>query len=283
MPKKRGGPGRAVDQLLEEVESEREARELLRLEGFRGRGAIVTGASTGIGRAIALALAGSGVHIAFNFLAESEEDVAAAERTTRDLEALGVTVLRRAVDCGNARRVRDFVQEAVEELGGLHILVNNAGVWRDRAIWKMSDEDWGDVIRTNLTGTFHFLREVGALFRSQEYGKVVNIASVHAQRTKFGTANYSASKAGIVALTRSAALELGPWNVNVNAVAPGYIRTTQLAQAVPSEILDEAREQSALGRLGDPQDVSGTVLFLCSEAARHITGAVLPVDGGYLL
>ncbi len=283
LPRRGSNPGQAVDQLLEEVESEREARALLRLEGFRGRGAIVTGASTGIGRAIALALAGSGVHIAFNFLAEDEEEETEAEKTAADLEALGVRVLSRGVDCGDSRGVRRFVEEAAEELGGLHILVNNAGVGRDQALWRMSDEEWHEVIRTNLTGAFYFLRAVGRIFRNQEYGKVVNIASVHALRSKFGTANYAASKAGVVALTRSAALELGPSNVNVNAVAPGYIRTTRLAQAVSSEVLDEAREQSALGRLGDPQDVSGTVLFLCSEAARHITGVVLPVDGGYLL
>jgi 3-oxoacyl-[acyl-carrier protein] reductase len=106
---------------------------------------------------------------------------------------------------------------------------------------------------------------------------------VHGLRSEFGLANYASSKAGMIGLTRSAAVELGPSNINVNAVAPGYIRTTRLTAGVPSEILDKAREQSVLGRLGDPQDVAGVVLFLCSESARHITGAVIPVDGGYLL
>jgi NAD(P)-dependent dehydrogenase (short-subunit alcohol dehydrogenase family) len=119
--------------------------------------------------------------------------------------------------------------------------------------------------------------------RAQEYGKIVNITSVHGMRTEFGISNYSSSKAGLIGLTRSSAVELGPKNINVNAVAPGYVRTTRLTEGVSSEILDHARERSALGRLGDPRDVAGVVLFLCSEAARHITGAIITVDGGYVL
>jgi 3-oxoacyl-[acyl-carrier protein] reductase len=119
--------------------------------------------------------------------------------------------------------------------------------------------------------------------RDNQYGKIVNVSSVHGIRSEFGLANYAASKAGIIGLTRSAAIELGPSNVNVNAIAPGYIRTTRLTAGVPPEVLDRARERSVLGRLGDPQDVASVVVFLCSELARHITGAVIPVDGGHLL
>jgi 3-oxoacyl-[acyl-carrier protein] reductase len=280
------GSGRAspaVERLLEEVEAETEPAGRLTVGGLRGRGAIVTGGSTGIGRAVALGLGRSGVHVAFNFLNEGEASVQDAERTTGELEALGVRVFRRAVDCTDSAGVAAFVDEAAEALGGLHILVNNAGIGRDGALWRMTDEDWSEVLETNLTGAFYFLRAVAPRFRAQEYGKVVNISSVHGLRSEFGLANYAASKAGLLALTRSAAVELGPANVNVNALAPGYIRTTRLTERVPTEILDRARERSALGRLGDPQDVAGAVLFLVSEAARHITGAVLPVDGGYLL
>lgn len=277
------GAGRAVEELLEEVEAEPRAQRLLRVDDLRDRVAVVTGGSRGIGRAVALALANSGVHIGFNYLDTDGEGRDEAERTKTDLEALGVGVACREVDVRIADDVQTFVDEVLEELGGLHILVNNAGIGRDRALWRMSDEEWDDVLRTNLTGAFYFLRAVAPHLRAQEYGKVVNVASIHARRSEFGLANYAASKAGMVALTRSAALELGPSNVNVNAVAPGYIRTTRLTEGVPTEILDRARERSALGRLGDPQDVAGTVLFLCSEASRHITGAVLPVDGGYLL
>src|SRR5690606_15566297 len=144
------------------------------------------------------------------------------------------------------------------------ILVNNAGISRDRAIWRLTDQQWREVIDTNLTGAFNLIRSVAPHFRAQGDGKIVNVTSVHALRGEFGLANYSASKAGMLALTRSAAVELGPSNVNVNAVAPGYIRTTRLTKGVPPEILDRARERSALGRLGDPQDVANVVVFLCS-------------------
>ncbi len=136
--------------------------------------------------------------------------------------------------------------------------------------------------RTNLDGAFFFIRAVSPFLRAQEYGKIVNITSVHGIRSEFGISNYASSKAGLIGLTQSASIELGPKNINVNAVAPGYIRTTRLTDGTPSEILDAARESSSLGRLGDPQDVAGVVLFLCSEAARHITGTTIPVDGGYL-
>ena len=147
----------------------------------------------------------------------------------------------------------------------------------------MADDEWQAVLRTNLDGAFHFIRAVSGHMRAQEYGKIVNVTSVHGLRSEFGLANYAASKAGLIGLTRSAAVELGPKNINVNAVAPGYIRTTRLTDRVPAEILDRARERSVLGRQGDPQDVAHVVLFLCTEAARHITGVVLPIDGGYLL
>ena len=196
---------------------------------------------------------------------------------------MGVEAFFRACDVREADDVRAFVGEVVEELGGLHYLVNNAGIGRDGALWRMSDEAWNDVLDTNLSGAFYFLRAVAPILRRQEWGKVVNVASVHGIRGEFGLSNYISSKAGVIGLTRSAAVELGPKNINVNAVAPGYIRTTQLTEQVPAEIMDRAREKSVLGRLGDPQDVAQLVLFLCSEEARHITGAVVPVDGGYLL
>ncbi len=277
------GAGAAVEELLNEVEPSTDPETLLKPEGMRGMAAVVTGASTGIGRAVAVALARSGVHVAFNFLDDEDEAWNEAETTARQVEACGVEVFSRAVDCRDPAEVNRFVEDARDALGGLQILVNNAGVGRDRALWHMSDEEWATVVDTNLTGAFYFLRATAPVFRAQEYGKIVNISSVHALRSEFGLANYAASKGGLLALTRSAAVELGPSNVNVNAVAPGYIRTTRLTDRVPAEILDRAREVSALGRLGDPQDVAGAVLFLCSEAARHITGAVLPVDGGYLL
>ncbi len=250
---------------------------------LEGRTAIVTGASSGIGRAIALELARCGVHLGFCFLDDGAQARLAAQDVAAALRRFEVRTYFRACDVRESQDVKAFVAEVVAELGGVHILVNNAGIGRDRALWRMQDHEWEAVVRTNLDGAFHLIRAVSPIMRAQEYGKIVNVASVHALRAEFGLANYAASKAGLVGLTRAAALELGPRNINVNAVAPGYIRTTRLTAGVPPEILDRAREKSALGRLGDPQDVASAVLFLVSEAARHITGAVLPVDGGYMI
>jgi 3-oxoacyl-[acyl-carrier protein] reductase len=274
-----------VEQLLEDLEHETEPQSLNYGPTLRGRVAIVTGGATGIGRAIALELARNGVHIAFNYFEYGDrgELRGEAESTARAIQDLEVRVHHEACDVRDASAVAAFVKRVQEEMGGVHILVNNAGVARDRALWRLSDEQWRCVLDTNLTGAFHMIRAVAPLFRRQHDGKIVNISSVHGIRSEFGLANYSASKAGLLGLTRSAALELGPSNVNVNAVAPGYIRTTRLTSGVPAEILDTARERAVLGRLGDPQDVANVVVFLCSEYARHVTGAVIPVDGGHLL
>jgi 3-oxoacyl-[acyl-carrier protein] reductase len=274
-----------VEQLLEQVVEETQPMSLNYGPAMRGRTAIVTGGATGIGKAIALEFARHGVHVAFNwFQYDTRGDVAEeAEQTARDIQSMEVGVFHDECDVRDARAVDRFVAEAAEKLGGVNILVNNAGIARDRALWRLTDEQWRTVLDTNLTGAFNMIRSVSPLFRRQHDGKIVNVSSVHGIRSEFGLANYSASKAGLLGLTRSAALELGPSNVNVNAVAPGYIRTTRLTSGVPAEILDTARERAVLGRLGDPQDVANVVVFLCSEYARHITGAVVPVDGGHLL
>ena len=273
----------AVEQLIEGAVPQTQPQPMLTAPDLQGRVAIVTGGSTGIGRAVALALAGSGVHVAFNFLDEGQVSRGEARRVLRELHELEVRAYCRSCDVRDSKDVHRFVADTVEELGGVHILVNNAGIGRDGAIWRMEDHEWESVLRTNLDGAFHFIRSVAVPMRAQEWGKIVNISSVQGVRSEFGIANYSASKAGLIGLTKSAAVDLGPGNINVNAVAAGYIRTSRLTTRVPAETLDRARERSVLGRLGDPQDVAGVVLFLCSEAARHITGAVIPVDGGYLV
>jgi 3-oxoacyl-[acyl-carrier protein] reductase len=274
----------AVEELLAEVVEQTQPHPAGMPEDLRGACAIVTGGATGIGRAIVLEFARHGVHIAFNYLDDGDGRIEEeAERTCAELRQLEVKVLCRSCDIRDRTLVESFVEEASQALGDVHILVNNAGVARDRALWRMEDEEWDEVIETNLTGAFHMIRAVAPIMRRNQYGKIVNVSSVHGIRSEFGLANYAASKAGILGLTRSAALELGPSNINVNAIAPGYIRTTRLTAGVPPEVLDKARERSVLGRLGDPQDVASVVVFLCSERARHITGAVIPVDGGHLL
>lgn len=273
----------AVEALLDEVGVETQSQPLFDESSLSGQVAIVTGASSGIGRAVALDLARCGTDIAFCFLDTGAQSRLDAQEVAKALRELEVRVLFRSCDVRDSKDVRGFVEEVEEELGSVHILVNNAGIGRDGALWRMEDHEWEAVVRTNLDGAFFFTRSVAPIMRRQEHGKIVNVTSVHGVRSEFGISNYASSKAGLIGLTRSAAVELGPRNINVNAVAPGYIRTTRLTDDVPSEILDKAREQAVLGRLGDPQDVAGVVLFLCSEAARHITGAVIPVDGGYLL
>ena len=278
-----GGVGGAVEELLSQVVTEPSPDPAPEFASLRGRVAVVTGASSGIGRATAIAFAQSGVHVAFNYLDTGAASRRAAVDVERRLLDCGVRVFARAGDVREPSMAAEFVAEAHDQLGALHFLVNNAGVGRDRALWRMSDDEWRSVIDTNLSGAFYFTRAVAPHFRAEEYGKVVNVSSVHGFTSEFGLANYCSSKAGLIGLTRSTALELGPANVNVNAVAPGYIRTTELTERVPAEILDRARERSVLGRLGDPQDVVSVILFLCSELSRHITGAVIPVDGGYLI
>jgi 3-oxoacyl-[acyl-carrier protein] reductase len=181
--------------------------------------------------------------------------------------------------------VRDFaaaetiVGQIAAERARLDVLVNNAGISRDHLLWKMSEADWDDVLAVNLKGAFNFLRAAAPFFRKQQSGKVVNISSINALRGKMGLANYGASKAGLIALTRTAARELGAANINVNAVAPGMIETP-LTQSLPDEVLAKSWEEAALGRLGKPQEVANVIFFLCSEQARHITGQVIVVDGG---
>lgn len=274
--------GDVVEQLLDEVVHP-QAQPVAQPNELRGRVAIVTGGSSGIGRAICLELARAGVDVAFCYLENGDAARRDAEAVTAELRQLEVRCLCRPCDARDPEQVGRFVATVKEKLGGIHILVNNAGIHEDRALWRMADDEWASVMETNLTGAFYFLRAVAPHLRAQEYGKVVNVTSVHGLRSEFGLSNYCASKAGLIGLTRSGAVELGPSNVNVNAVAPGYIRTTRLTAGVPAEVLDRARERSALRRLGGPQDVAHVVVFLCSEAARHITGAVIPIDGGYLL
>jgi len=273
----------AVDRLLAEV-VEPQPQPAVIGGGLRGLGAIVTGGATGIGRAIALELARNGVNVAINYVDDADGRIAEeAEDTAAEMRLLEVDVICRDCDVRDSAAVHRFVTEVIERFDGVHILVNNAGIARDRALWRMEDDEWETVLETNLTGAFNMIRAVAPDMRARQYGKIVNIASVHGLRSEFGLANYASSKAGLIGLTHSAAVELGRSNVNVNAVAPGYIRTTRLTGGVSPEVLDRARDRSVLGRLGDPQDVANVVVFLCSEEARHVTGAVIPVDGGYML
>jgi 3-oxoacyl-[acyl-carrier protein] reductase len=172
-----------------------------------------------------------------------------------------------------------MVKTVLDEFGRLDILVNNAGINWDGVVWKMTEEQWDAVINVDLKGCFNYIRAVSPIFREQKSGKIVNITSINALRGKFGQTNYSAAKAGVIGLTKAVAKELGRYSINVNAVAPGMIET-EMMKDLPQEIKQKAIDETVFGRLGKPEDVAHVVTFLCSEAARHITGEVIKVDGG---
>ncbi len=252
-------------------------------EAVQGRVAIVTGGATGLGRATGLEFAQRGVAVAFNYVDLPGRDVAAqALLTETAIRAHGVPVYCARCDVRNRDEVEKFVAAVREKLGGVQYLVNNAGVTHDGALWRLTAEAWREVIDTNVTGAFNCIQAVAQPMRAQRYGKIVNVASHQAFRPGFGIANYAASKAALIGLTKSAAVDLGPSNINVNAVAPGFVKTDLLTK-LPREVLERAEHESVLGRVAEPEDVSRVIVFLCSEAARHITGQVVVVDGGLTL
>jgi 3-oxoacyl-[acyl-carrier protein] reductase len=239
-----------------------------------GQVAIVTGAGRGIGRLIAEVLAGAGAKVA---CVDVQAELAA--ETVRRIEAAGGTGEALACDVADGRRVGEVVEAVVNQWGGLQILVNNAGITRDSLLVRMKEEQFDAVINVNLRGTFLFIRAAARPMIKGRRGRIINVASVSGMMGNPGQANYSASKAGVIGLTRTAARELAGRNITVNAVAPGFI-ATEMTAALGDEIVEEVKKRTPLGRLGDPQDVADAVLFLASEAAGFVTGHVLVVDGG---
>jgi 3-oxoacyl-[acyl-carrier protein] reductase len=239
-----------------------------------GQVAIVTGAAKGLGRAIATTLGRCGAKVAcVDVNAESLAD------TVNIIRSAGGTAEPMACNVTDSARVGAVVDEVVKLWGGLHILVNNAGITRDNMLIRMKDDQWDSVININLKGTFLFTRAAAKPMIKGRQGRIINIASVSGLMGNPGQVNYSASKAGVIGLTRTVARELSGRNVTVNAVAPGFIATDMTA-ALGEEILQEVRKQIPLGRMGEPQDVADAVLFLASGAASFITGHILTVDGG---
>lgn len=252
-------------------------------ESLEGKVVIVTGGATGLGRAVALEFARRRAAIAFNYIQIKGRDVAAqALLTETALRGTGVRVYCDACDVRDRDQVQHFVSEVKTQLGGVDCLVNNAGVHEDGALWRMSAEAWDRVLDTNVTGAFNMIHAIAPTLREQHSGKIANVASHQAFRPGFGIANYATAKAALVGLTRAAAVDLGPSNVNVNAVAPGFVKTEMMA-ALPAEIRERAEKQSILGRIAEPHDIAQVIVFLCSDAARHITGQVIIVDGGETL
>jgi 3-oxoacyl-[acyl-carrier protein] reductase len=233
---------------------------------LEGKTALVTGGSRGIGRAIALELAAAGARVTLSYRSGREE----AEEVARDAGAVAVQA-----DVSDA----DAARRLVEDAGELDILVNNAGLTRDGLIARMSDEDWHDVIGTNLGGTFHTCRAAARGMMKRRSGSIVNISSIVGVHGNPGQTNYSASKAGIIGFTKALARELGTRGVRANVIAPGYI-DTRLTDVISGEMKGLMLANTPLGRFGKPEDVAGAVRFLCSDEAAFITGDVLLVDGG---
>lgn len=242
---------------------------------LEGKVAIVTGGSLGIGSAIALALGKAGCDVAINYRKHDEE----AKAIVEEIKGMGRRTVVVKADVSKTEDAQKMVENVVNELGRLDILVCNAGINMDSVIWKMTEEQWDSVMSVNLKGYFNYARAAAPIFKKQGHGKIVNITSINGLRGKFGQSNYSASKGGIIALTKTLARELGRYNVNANAVAPGMIGTEMMLK-LPEEWKQKAVDETVLGRIGTPEDVANVVVFLCSEEARHITGEIIKVDGG---
>jgi 3-oxoacyl-[acyl-carrier protein] reductase len=242
--------------------------------GLTGRVALVTGAGRGIGAAIARTLAAEGCAIA---ALDRAGDDALAE-VVADAAERGRAIAIEA-DVRDADLASDVVADILAAFGRLDIVVCNAGIVRDAVSWKMTAEAWDDVLDVNLKGVFNYARAAAPAFRERGWGRLVAIGSINGLRGKFGQANYAAAKAGLVGLTRSLAREFGRCGATANVVAPGMVESPMTAD-LPPQVLAGARSESVLGRVARPEDVADAVAFLCSERARHITGAVLRVDGG---
>jgi len=239
--------------------------------GLEGRAALVTGGGSGIGAAVAVALAREGCDVT---IVDRDPGAAAAA-----VEALGRRARARRVDVRDHAAAEGEVREARESFGRLDVLVCSAGVTADAPVWKMTEAQWDEVVDVNLKGAWNYNRAVAGPFREQRGGRIVNIASINGLRGKFGQSNYAASKAGLIGMSKTLARELGKYDVNVNVVAPGLV-TSPMTAKLPAEVIEAAVRESALGRPCTPQECAEVVVFLCSTPARHITGAVVRVDGG---
>ena len=242
---------------------------------LKDKTAVVTGASRGIGLAVAKKLASQGANIAILYVGKEEE----GENAKKEVEALGVKVGLYYCDVSSFNESKETVEKIIEEFGGIDILVNNAGIVRDKLVLKMEEADFDAVINVNLKGTFNMIKHTYTHFMKKRAGRIVNVASVVGINGNAGQANYSASKAGVIGLTKSVAKELAGRGVTANAVAPGYI-ITDMTNALSDKVKDAIEASIPMKKRGLPEDVANAISFLCSDDASYITGEVIRVDGG---
>lgn len=245
---------------------------------LKGKVALVTGASRGIGSAIAKKLAAQGAAVIINFNGSRDR----AEEVKKEIESFGGAASLYQWDVSNYKACEVSMQNIIKEYGQLDILVNNAGITRDGLLMKMSEEDFDSVIRTNLKGAFHTIRFASRQMIKQKSGRIINISSVVGVAGNAGQANYAAAKAGLIGLTKTTAKELASRGITVNAIAPGFI-STDMTTGLSDKVKEAAAAQIPLGMFGRPEDVAAAAVFLASEDAGYITGQVLHVDGGMVM
>lgn len=244
---------------------------------LQGKTALITGASKGIGRGIAITLAQHGANVAFTYLSSVEKGLALEQ----ELQQFGVKAKGYRSDAADMKAAEELVNGVVAEFGALDIVINNAGITRDGLLMRMTEENFNEVIRTNLNSVFNITKACQRQMLKQRSGSIINISSVVGVKGNAGQANYAASKAGIIGFTKSIALELGSRNIRCNAIAPGFIET-EMTAVLAEETVKQWREAIPLKRGGTPEDVANAVVFLASDMSAYITGQVLNVDGGML-
>lgn len=244
---------------------------------LNGTNALITGASRGIGRGIALVLAQHGANVAFTYLSSPEK----AMELEKELQAMGVKAKGYKSDASDFKAADELINNILADFGSLEVVVNNAGITRDNLLMRMSEDQFDEVIRTNLKSAFNITKACQRPMLKARKGSIINISSVVGVKGNAGQANYAASKAGMIGFTKSIALELGSRNIRCNAIAPGFIET-EMTGALAPEMVQQWREQIPLKRGGTPEDVAQAVVFLASDMSAYITGQVLNVDGGML-
>ena len=245
---------------------------------YTGRVGLVTAGSRGLGAVLVQQFAVKGADVAFTYL----KDTAAANELVTSVETLGRRCIALQADASDFDRAHEVISSVISELGSLHILVCNAGTARGGPLWKFTESDWDEPIDISLKGAFNYIHAASPLFIEQLYGKVVCVGSINGLRGRLGSISYNAAKAGLVGLIKSAAAELGKYDVNVNLVAPGFIDSPSQS-STPEIIRDLVLKECAIKRLGTPEDIAPPILFLCSDDARHVTGQTIKVDAGQYL